>query len=356
MNTVNYNDAEQLFGAVGTSLKKHTAEIADIVNVYGAKNLFEINKDTFYIEGGGGTYAFNNDGTISASIDGAGTSPYYILNLSLPLKAGEYIYSSGIEEVGANEYDSALTLNNTVIARGYNGTPNQNFTLNNDATLRWFFRIKNSIGARSFTIKPMIRLKSIADNTFTPYSMTNQQLTGLYDNDFANGAVNLLPNASVTEVKNGVTYTRNADGSITANGTANAETWYEVTGLLKISKDMSLKMSGCPVNGSNSTYSIQFTDRGLNNTSDEAIYKDSGNGVEFSISANHYYRVHIRVRNGVTMSNLVFKPMFTLASQPNSDYAHYVPYAKSNKELTDDISSLAARIKAIEDVNHLTWG
>ena len=38
MNTVNYNDAEQLFGAVGTSLKKHTAEISDIVNVYGAKN------------------------------------------------------------------------------------------------------------------------------------------------------------------------------------------------------------------------------------------------------------------------------------------------------------------------------
>ena len=43
MNTVNYNDAEQLFGAVGTSLKKHTAEIADIVNVYGAKNLFNLN-------------------------------------------------------------------------------------------------------------------------------------------------------------------------------------------------------------------------------------------------------------------------------------------------------------------------
>lgn len=352
MNTVNYNNAEQLFGAVGTSLKKHTAEIADIVNVYGTKNLFEINKDAFYTEGGGGTYTFNNDGTISASIDGGGTSTYYILHLSLPLKAGEYIYSSGIEEVGANEYDSALTLNNTVIARGYNGTPNQNFTLNNDATLGWFFRIKNSIGAHSFTIKPMIRLKSITDDKFTPYSMTNQQLTGLYDNEVEMGAVNLLPCTIESHVRNGVTLTVNPDGSVKLNGTASGDNIFPIADSnLKLKKG-TYKFTCLGAQGSNTTFRAW-----VNNLGDLVNYFDYGNGVIFTINSDVTTGyIGIGFNSGQVFNNQEFRPMITLASQPNSDYAHYVPYAKSNKELTDDISSLAARIKAIEDANYLTWG
>jgi hypothetical protein len=40
------------------------------------------------------------------------------------------------------------------------------------------------------------------------------------------------------------------------------------------------------------------------------------------------------------MTGKTFKPMITLADVPNSDYAHYVPYAKSNKELTEDVANI----------------
>lgn len=203
MNTVNYNDAEQLFGAVGTSLKKHTAEIADIVNVYGAKNL--------------------------------------------------------------------------------------------------------------------------------------------------------LKSEAITKTINDVTFTVNNDDSITVNGTASQIIWYSLLSPAsqKLGLEGSYIASGSPSDGSESTYYIQIVDRGTNDDTDVVIYKDTGNGVIVPFLSTHYYRIQILIRNGATVNNLTFKPMIRLASIEDDTYE---PYAKTNKELTDDISSLAARIKAIEDTNHLTWG
>lgn len=44
-----------------------------------------------------------------------------------------------------------------------------------------------------------------------------------------------------------------------------------------------------------------------------------------------------RIKNGYTASNLTFKPMITVASYTGD----YVSYAKSNRELTEDVSDIA---------------
>jgi hypothetical protein len=152
-------------------------------------------------------------------------------------------------------------------------------------------------------------------------TLTNQ-VTGLLDNTEVNGAVNMLPNTNVTQTKYGITYTVNDDGSITASGTATS-----VNGLyqnITLPKG-TYKLSGCPSGGSQNTYYIGIVS--LN------IY-DYGDGAIFTLSQETTIEVTIARINDTTTtySGLTFKPMITVLSYDGD----YVPYAKSNKELTED--------------------
>ena len=64
-------------------------------------------------------------------------------------------------------------------------------------------------------------------------------------------------------------------------------------------------------------------------SSTHIILKSSDGTVNIGLSCN--------VRENTTgPKTLLFKPMIGLVSTPNFDYEHYVPYAKTNKELTDE--------------------
>lgn len=217
MNTVNYNDAEQLFGAVGTSLKKHTAEISDIVNVYGAKNL---------------------NGTVYSNFE---SSENY-----------------GIKWTA--EFDGTLTATGTSTANSANPFYNDH---------------------SKYFIAP-------CDGQVL--------LSGL---NSGNPSIHIFP---IDET----------DGSVR------------------------------PYKDSSKTERLSTTDNVYN-----------GNEISFYMVKGHKYTIYCRFNPNQTATNLRFKPMLRLASIEDDTY---VPYAKSNKELTDDISLLTARIKAIEDANYLTWG
>lgn len=201
---------------------------------------------------------------------------------------------------------------------------------------------------------PMIRLASDTDPTYEPYAKTNQQLTketiGLIGNQKVNGAVNMLPNNATTQVINGVTFTVNDDGTVTANGTATANAEFILlrntdalaNGLIEKISNKTVKLNGCPSGGSGSTYHIRKWGQGSTGT-----YYDTGEGVVFTPSetslSDTQWNFQIRIMSGTTVSNLTFKPMITVASY-NGDY---VPYAKSNKELTDNISSILSSLSKL---------
>ena len=351
MNTVNYNDAEQLFGAVGTSLKKHTAEISDIVNVYGAKNLFNLN-DIFTLN----RLSISNDVFTNTSTDTRSYIWFYIdAYNSENTKISTLLPSTTIDHTGVFVTTIEIPANTSYLRIGHNGfTNNIDFKVYFNRVGVYKFSINfiavdvTTVGGFSFN-NIMIRLASIEDDTYEPYAKTNQRLTqettGLIDNNFANGAVNLLPNNATSKIENNVTFVVNNDGSITVSTNssgASAATQLDIGD----SPVGTYHLSGCPSGGSTNTYSLYVGDQYLYET---------GNGLDIDFTDSR--RVMIIIRSGTVITTpITFKPMITVVDMPNSDYAHYVPYAKSNKELTDDISSLAARIKAIEDTNHLTWG
>ena len=88
------------------------------------------------------------------------------ITLNFTLDAGTYILSSGFTEYyGMNDtllFDSS----NNVIARGNAQSPGQTFTLSAQDNLKWVFRITNS----TKICTPMIRLSTVSDATFEPYS------------------------------------------------------------------------------------------------------------------------------------------------------------------------------------------
>lgn len=147
-----------------------------------------------------------------------------------------------------------------------------------------------------------------------------------------NGAVNLLPNDAASQVVNGITFTVNNDGSVTVSGTATATAEITIAEFYLDTK--SYKFSGTPSGGSSSTYFIYHNEQSVG-----GIQTDVGSGATFTVqNKTHKQYLKIQIANGFAVpGTLTFKPMITLSDQPNSDYAHYVPYAMTNRELTERI-------------------
>lgn len=135
---------------------------------------------------------------------------------------------------------------------------------------------------------------------------------------------NLLKIKDEIQTRNGVTFTVNADGSITVNGTATSDIYIAV-GQATLYVGGNYILTG---NGS-SEYSL-------------GLYVDSSDvtgatwqretPAHFSATATGEFSVNIYVATGYTVSNLTFYPMIRLASETDDTYE---PYYKGLAELTD---------------------
>ena len=137
---------------------------------------------------------------------------------------------------------------------------------------------------------------------------------------------NLLKNNAVTTTNNGITFTVNEkDGTVTANGTATGTALLFLVGTNTIASEhcfQNMILSGCPNGGSSGGYVLRvqtFTDSSL--SSEVGLQDDIGNGA--IIPNTTHARIYIRIAKGVTVNNLVFKPMISLES------GEYQPYKET---------------------------
>ena len=135
---------------------------------------------------------------------------------------------------------------------------------------------------------------------------------------------NLVENTATTKTVNGVTFTVNSDGSVTANGTASENATASIRTCDSITLPIGTYiLSGCPSGGGSTTYDIRYSASGG---------RDTGSGTTITITEPTEIYVAILIRSGVTVDNLVFKPMIRLASISDSTYEPYksqtlsVPY------------------------------
>lgn len=184
----------------------------------------------------------------------------------------------------------------------------------------------------------MKSITEVVQNLLKPYIDRNiETATGVL------GAKNLCPNNATTQFINGITYTVNSDGSITASGTAESDSVLTVnTGGFELS-DGYYVLSGCPSGGDATTYRIQLT-----NTVDYAT-DDIGGGIRFDASrfARSQYpntTLRIIIKPAAGNVNLLFKPMIRPASIEDDTY---VPYAMTNRELTQNPNTLSSTVAGV---------
>ena len=134
---------------------------------------------------------------------------------------------------------------------------------------------------------------------------------------------NLLKNTAVSKTQNGVEFTVNGDGSVTANGTATANADLDIT--VNNLQDGKYILSGCPEGGGNSTYSVILYRINASNGFDFMVSNSGGDTVKGVSSNTKKYVVRIRIANGYTAENLTFRPMLRYAEIADDTYEPYKP-------------------------------
>lgn len=144
-------------------------------------------------------------------------------------------------------------------------------------------------------------------------------------------AWNLIPYPYIqtTYTKNGIVWTDNGNGTVTANGTntgaSNTVSTFKLA-YCSAADDKKLylepgeyTMYGCPAGGGTSTWRIRFG----GGTSATFIGHDIGDGYTFTLTERTLFDADLQVYGGVTVNNLVFKPMLVKGSHPRKLESSY---------------------------------
>ena len=124
---------------------------------------------------------------------------------------------------------------------------------------------------------------------------------------------NLFKNTATTQTINGVTFTVNNDGSVSASGQASASTYFTVGTFTPKADTQYMFSDGGSSDGSRYAY-VTGVDGTTNN------YK---NGKTFTPATSDEITCVIFIAGGMT-ANLTFYPMIRLASITDNSYMHYV--------------------------------
>ena len=342
------SDSDATFEPYAKTNRQLTVDSVDWKNnsVLGAKNLLHTDGSQTTQ---GVLFECDENGVFTVTRQTASSNHAYYSNGRFTLKPGMYIFSNGYDSLPSgiqatylyNHTDGAYFIN-------CNDGPKA-FSLTAEKELAFNIEVQSSQSPSNVKIYPMIRLASDNDATYQPYTKTNQELTkdSVDWDDFNKvGAVNLLPNnkavGTTTSTDGHVTWTVNADGSVTisADGQQTADTPFILCSASQWEKQPSgrYRLSGCPSGGSTTTYYLQTQMKdgsGSNVTMvDYGIGKVSSFDQNVSMATNG--NIFITVCKNTVVNNITFYPMFARVGYKGS----YVPYARTNKELTDDAINL----------------
>ena len=153
------------------------------------------------------------------------------------------------------------------------------------------------------------------------------------------GAKNLLPNNGTNASNGNVTYEVQSDGRViaTTTGTRTTNSWFEIATIYLDAG--SYILSGCPSGGGENSYLI-----GVNFNDSSVMYYDSGSDYQFTLNSRTKVLVRIRYSlNYTTLDSKTFSPMIRLVGTDST----FVPYAMTNKGLTENLQSIGSIVSLI---------
>ena len=343
-------------------------------SLIGAKNLL---KYPYYNKTrtiNGITWTDNGDGTVTA--DGTATSDsVFSCSVSsenfdnLYIKNGRYKIS-GINGGSSSTYSIRVgrSVSGSSEYYGYEYDGDFEFEANGDdfnndkVRLIVTLVVKKNTTVSNLVFRPMLRIASDNDQTWQPYAQTNRELTlNKYDAKVNTimGAKNLIPypHQETTKTVNGLTFTDNGDGTITVNGTIDTggvQYYLATRSLLSTRIPLNAgnyKLTGCPEGGSAETYSLYLNGYEAGTSTAITGMRDIGDGAIRGYLVNIVAGIYIDIRydenNPLTFNNVIFKPMLRFESDSDDTY---VPYAATNRQLTEDVEMHSNAIADIMNV------
>ena len=308
------------------------------------------------------TYTVQSDGSVLANGTASAENNAYYNFAYKTLKLGDTSYTLSCEglpkSVYVYVYDETISkavanVSDTPVTKTFVGDSTHTYSLS--------INVGKGTPVSDLAIKPILEMGTIA-HAYEPISESNVNLKDAIDKISTSQGRNLIsyPYYNGTSFEsNGVTYTVNeVDGTITVNGTATKESDFRLVSpydtsdrkTLELGQTYTLSDGVSQPNSIGYQAPVYFQFVRIDKTKNDFNYGISTNYGNMTWTASDanllQYGIRIVVRSGVTVDNVVLKPMLEIGAIAHS----YEPTTESNISLKSAIDGKADKSK-VADVN-----
>ncbi|WP_343087648.1 hypothetical protein [Roseburia faecis] len=292
------------------------------------------------------TYTVQSDGSVLANGTASAENNAYYNFAYKTLKLGDTSYTLSCEglpkSVYVYVYDETISkavanVSDTPVTKTFVGDSTHTYSLS--------INVGKGTPVSDLAIKPILEMGTIA-HAYEPISESNVNLKDAIDKTSTLQGQNLIPYPyDGTEGNtNGITWTVNDDGSVTANGTASKEAPYSLIYPYNLSTMKSLQLGNTYIISDGLT-DEQHTNVGYmqlvrydkNNPTNWKYGVSSMKGTEIYTANDEntlQYGIRLIIRNGATANNITFKPMLEVGTMSHE----YQPTTISNTSLNERLS------------------
>lgn len=252
------------------------------------------------------TFTINKDNSVTVNGTATANTSINFINKEgspyMSFEAGTYRLTGCPNGGSSTTYRMGMNLSGDSFDTGDGATKTITTAVTNRSV--WLIVYKGTT-VNNLTFYPML-IKSTEDKPYEQYGVSpSSDYPSKIETVGSN--VNLLENKATTQTINGVTFTVNKDGSVMANGTTTTSITFKINNDIVPKNISNLILSGCPNNGSNTTYDLKI-ELYKNNVWTKALY-DFGNGVDTGdLSEYTSCMISITIRKDYNANNLIFKP------------------------------------------------
>ena len=321
----------KIFGNCGKNLLPYPFRYH---NIYGVKNGITV----------------TDSGDSSITLNGTAmdyTVVYIETSGNYPLAAGKYFLSGKPSNItgfrltaGATGNDGSTLLYVTDDGAGAAFDISEIANNDNYQGITIAIRINEGTVFDNLILKPQLELGEAA-TAFEPYKEVGDSdaESGKYVLPVTASGKNLIsyPYSMATKTANGITFTDNGDGTVTANGTATAAAsfvckYYNAKTPIVPDKKV-YYLSGCPDGGRTSASVWNYRINAMTYKEDSYVggYSDFGDGKTVDLRNVDFdtLQVQIIINNGASVDNLVFKPQLELG-ETATDFEPYTTPKTTN--------------------------